>query len=450
MKKVVLSLLVILSACCASLALVMYLQLTPIITRATFTPKTTFAVELTEKNGTCVTESNSSDWKAIAVCTNDRCGKERQRTGGDKTPKGGFVFALNYYDQQISALRRLSNLQCWAAQHSMGVVEPFLIQETRLGVSLAPEVAEHMPKSKKLKFSDIYDIQQWNGKTSIPLTSWNSFLDSAPRDVILVRMKLKNRRSKLHVPCSTDSVVEKQVFEFLDQHKFRVCKKICLDLHRYNHEVSSEHLSDIIFGEARDLKVTVVIAMWVGLRVGGNFVCPAGRFYHKLNPSSGVISDGKEYVRRWLNGSDYIAVVLRFEKILTSGKSVPAVLDKALKLWTLLKSKMKCNAIFLSLDVGRFGSKDLSKIGPKNTAYAKKSAQTFFHKIYSNSSSFDAWEETFVNVSGTTESSYISALQTSIAAAARCVILVGGGEFQSRILQLHKDRHRTIPCHYLL
>ena len=419
-----------------------------IATTTTLKPEITSTLELNVTNGTCVTDSNSSDWKAIAVCSNGRCGKERQRTA-DKMPKGGFVVALNYYDQQISALRRLLNLQCWAAQHNMGVVEPFLIQETRLGVSLTLEV-NHMPTAKELKFSDIFDIQQWNSKRSIPLTSWNSFLDTAPRDVILVRIKLKNRRTKLTVPCSPDQVVENQVLEFLSQNNFRVCKKVCLDLHRYNHELLSEDLSDIIFGETRDLKVTVVIAMWTGLKVSGNFVCPASKFYRNLNPSPRVIRDGKEYVQRWLNGSDYIAVMVRFEKIHTTGKSVPAVLDKAFKLWTELKGKTKCSTTFLSLDVGRFGSKDLSKIGTKNNAYAVKSAQAFFHKIYSNSISFDAWEESFVNVSGTTESCYISALQTAIASRARCVILVGGGEFQSRILQLYKNLHQTKPCHILL
>ena len=183
----------ILCTCCASLMFSIY-KFAPIDitkatfipkTKATFTPKTTFTVGLNVTNGTrATTDSNSPGWKAIAVSTNDMCGKERQ-IRRDKMPKGGFVFALSYYDQQISALRRVFNLQCWAAQNNMGVVEPFLIRDTRLGVSLAPE-KDRMSIAKELKFSDIFDLQQWNKKASIPLTSWNTFLDTAPRDVIYV------------------------------------------------------------------------------------------------------------------------------------------------------------------------------------------------------------------------------------------------------------------------
>ena len=440
----------ILCACCASLMFSIY-KFAPIyidITKATFTPKTTFTVGLNVTNGTRATDSNSPGWKAIAVSTNDMCGKEKQKRR-DKMPKGGFVFALSYYDQQISALGRVFNLQCWAAQNNMGVVEPFLIRETRLGVSIASE-KDRMSIAKELKFSDIFDLQQWNKKASIPLTRWNTFLDTAPRDVIYVQIKWKTSMSKLPVPCSTDNMVENQVLEFLSHNKFRVCKKVCLDLHRYDHELSLKHLSNIVFGETRNLKVTVVISMWVGLNLDNNLACPARKFSYELKPSPGIINDGKEYIRRWLNGSNYIAVMVRLERIYISGKSVPVILDKVLKLWTKLKGNMKCNTTFLSLDVGRFGSKGTTVTVSKNAEYFTQSARSFFDSIYNNSISFHAWEDSLVNVSGTTESSYISGLQTSIAASARCVILVGGGNFQSRVLQLHKDRHKKNPCHYRL
>ena len=189
--------------------------------------------------------------------------------------------------------------------------------------------------------------------------------------------------------------------------------------------------------------------MWFGLKVIGNFVCPAPKFYYDVNPSPRVIRYGKEYVRKWLNGSDYIAVVARLERVHLDGKNVSAVLDKALKRWTELKGKTKCNTTFLSLDVGRFGSLGTRRKG-SNNAYLLQSAFTLFDKIYGNSISFDAWEESFVNVSGTTESCYISALLTAIASRARCVILVGGGEYQSRILRLYKNLHQTEPCHFLV
>ena len=437
--------LVILGAFCTGLVSI-YSKFTT-ISSATIT-NSGAALQLSVANSTCVTSDFSpSDWKAVAVCTNSRCGTERQKKV-EKMPKG-FVISLNYYDQQISALRRLLNLQCWAAQNKMAVVEPFFIHETRLGLSLAPEV-DDKPTTRQLKFSDVFDIQQWNSKRSIPLTSWKTFHDSAPKDVILVRIKLKDRNTDLMVPCSPDHVMENQVYDFLAQHNFRVCKKVCIDLYRYSHELLSEELSDIVFGKTRDVKVTLVFAMWTGIKMSGNFVCRTGRFCRNLNPSARSIRDGNVYVQKWLNGNRYIAVMLRLEKIHSSGKSVAAVLDKTLKLWSQLKDKVKCNTTFLSLDVGRFGSKDLGKAGSKIKAYVMENAQTFFHKIYGNSISFDAWEESFVNVSGTTEPSYISALQTAIAARAQCVLLVGGGEFQSRVLQLHKNYHRMKPCHVLL
>ena len=81
MRKVVIP---ILCACCASLMFSIY-KFAPIyidITKATFTPKTTFTVGLNVTNVTrATTDSNSPGWKAIAVSTNDMCGKESRKEG---------------------------------------------------------------------------------------------------------------------------------------------------------------------------------------------------------------------------------------------------------------------------------------------------------------------------------------------------------------------------------
>jgi hypothetical protein len=70
-------------------------------------------------------------------------------------------------------------LQCWANRHNMSVVEPFLSKS-----KLVSPVEDRDVRSMS-RFSDVYDIENWNslsvGVDYSSLSSWDDFMHSAPR-----------------------------------------------------------------------------------------------------------------------------------------------------------------------------------------------------------------------------------------------------------------------------
>ena len=95
--------------------------------------------------------------------------------------RSGYVLVVHYWEQVTCASRNLQNLQCWAARNRMTVVEPF-IKGSYLGVS-DPE------KKFLLRFSDIYDMNNWTLASNHTLASWSEFMKKAPRNLIHVGIR---------------------------------------------------------------------------------------------------------------------------------------------------------------------------------------------------------------------------------------------------------------------
>ena len=103
------------------------------------------------------------------------------------------------------------------------------------------------------------------------------------------------------------------------------------------------------------------------------------------------------------------------------------------------------NNPFITIDLGESGSKTWQSnlIGHVNTTYwiinAGETISTLSHGEWST---IKEWEESFNQRTGGIENpAYIAALQRTLASRADCLILVGGGNFQSIALRDYIKNH---------
>ena len=390
----------------------------------------------------------SNDGARLVTDTNVIQVRHQLQPFNNKGNHFGYVLANNYYDQQTAALKNLLSLQCWAAQLNMPVVEPFMVKsifQTPLKTNV----------SDLLRFSDFYDMEQWNEgyvkpNSFLPFASWEDFVYTSPRDVILVQ--ILTRGGTCSFPSNS---------EFFKKHHFRIVREACVSLNE-NKPMTTDEFNHLVLNEYYKLRnVTVILASWRGICVQESCQsqtistitdskCDRWTLLNpgidiQLNVSKRVNQDADLYVHRYLNNSSYISVMLRLEYPIVTTRETDIV-SKCIKgaqdTWKRLKNENQLNVTFLTWDIGRFGSArfEIQKIRWK--AYEiTKNAQPFFTAVYGNSTSEKEWENTLVDVSGNNNTGYIALLQMSIAVRARCIVLVGGGSFQRHALKMYTDMH---------
>ena len=402
---------------------------------------------------TQVSSDNTEDSSVGDTATDPTATQVRPQTTlqslEDKGSYSGYVLAYNYYDQQTAALKNLLSFQCWAAQLNMPVVEPFVVT-SMFHTPLKTDVSD------LLRFSDFYDMGQWNEgyvkpNSFLPFASWEDFVQNSPRDVILVQTLDSGST------CSFPKL--KQWYSsFFKRYSFRIVKEVCIPL-KQRKPMTTEEFNHLVLNKYRN--VTVIFEWWRGicLRKGckGHTItniidtkCDRWRVLGpgtvlQLNASKKVAQYADLYVDRYLKNSSYISVMLRLEyPILTAKKT--SIVSKCTKgaqdTWKRLKNGNQLNVTFLAWDVGRFGSATFEKNKYVWKSYKiTQNAQLLFTAIYGHSTSVEEWENTFVDVSGSTNPGYIALLQMNIAVRARCIVLIGGGSFHRHALNMYKDLH---------
>ena len=399
--------------------------------------------------GKTVCSDNTDDNNSVDASTvNATQVRHQPQYLNDRGNHSGYVVVHYCHEQQTSALKSLFSLQCWAAQLNMPVVEPFVIKST-FQTPLENDVRD------LLRFSDLYDMEQWNEAfvkpdSFLPFASWEDFVRNSPRDIILVQTL--NSGST----CSFSSIKEKFT-SFFKKHHFKIVKEVCLPLEK-NKPMTTDKFNHFVLNDYYKLRnVSVIFVKWKGIcakEVCGSSIisvidskCDRMTVLDpntslKLNLSNRVKQDADLYVHRYLKNSSYISVMLRLEKPIVTARA-EEIVSKCTKgvqdIWKKLKNENQLNVTFLGWDVGRFGSASFWQNEKKYDV--TQNTQSLFTAIYGHSTSVKEWENTFVDVSGSTNPGYIALLQMSIAARARCVVLIGGGSFQRHALQMYKDLH---------
>ena len=163
-------------------------------------------------------------------------------------------------------------------------------------------------------------------------------------------------------------------------------------------------------------------------------------------PSPRLLSDAEYYESHFLNsGNDSgVALMLRLERMMeylqqpqhSSGWTADKCLSEALR---LTKEIQTSGYPTVTLDVGKFGSASFRGTGSKHLTEKSK---LLLMQLYDNTLTFEEWEESFTKATGGVENSgYIAALQRTLASRAKCLVLVGGGNFQDLALKDYLRNH---------
>ena len=169
-----------------------------------------------------------------------------------------------------------------------------------------------------------------------------------------------------------------------------------------------------------------------------------------MRPSKQLLSDVQYYLDHFLYSKIQVALMIRLEHIhvfLGQARSkrehwsVERCLNAAIEKAEELKGKKSYHAKpFVTLDVGRFGS-----IVMKSSEHLVNDISLInklVPSLFDGQWSLEEWENSFTQATGgIVDSSYIAALQRTLASKAECLILVGGGMFQELTMRKYMSTH---------
>jgi hypothetical protein len=301
---------------------------------------------------------------------------------------------------------------------------------------------------KMLKFSDAYDLDNWNTMSKqvnhSPLIPWEHFIETAPRNLITVSLKYPTKSVKVdegksyRQGCTDES--QNKLVRFLESKNFTVVRRVCIN-HAYIKEINESLFYSEIFGENKSDNSTVLFFEWRGLTNNRMRIRNSGCERQAVNvdgvPSKQVYLDAQKYVETFLKTKNYVSILLRMEKAMEAleGKEIDCF-HQTIDHWRKMVSVTGIKTTFLSADIGRLGSGSFRK-KPKVDAFSK-----FISEIYGDQLTISQWEASFENISSSPERGYIAILQKTIATEAKCVLLVGGGNYQIHALKLYRQSHR--------
>lgn len=382
-------------------------------------------------------------------------------TGRSEPSTRGYVLAVNYYEQQSMGSRNLFQLQCWAQHLGLVVVKPVMKDSF-----LLTPLDQHQQQGL-LRFEDSFDLQEWTKQTITShfaqLIEWSKFLSKAPRNVILVQynypsVSVLKSRQKAGKPVMQDHVGERYKSgcgskwptssqrAFLRSKMFLVVRSVCFNFFEGDQLSLDEFNAHILDGFQAD-NVTIIMDMWRGLGTGQRVLIKdtCTRTFpinENIKLSNRLLNDSSRYVATYLGGHQFTAVMGRLEMSqLTVHKNEPVLpfcLREIISVLNVFKKDTGINTTYLSIDIGRYGSKKWrASIDPG----LEHDLGSLIKSIYGPSTSVGSWERTFEDIATTRDAGYIGLLQKAVVTQARCILFVGGGAFQRHALHLYRELH---------
>ena len=421
------------------------------------------------------------DWSRHSVVIGKQNSSLAKLSHKRDEPQHGYVVAISLSGQQGAGIQALTSLQCWVSSFNlpMVILEPIMSKTVFVSI----------PRSSQnsfLTFSDLFDIQHFNriseslGYTLV--ATREQFFSTAPRNAIFVHVKsapknISTRESTAKVFWRADEeqtcyqfeasrlglLAKEQGFCFV-----RIVEAICS--HKNILKVTDQEVREVFFGDQLPQQVTLFFNKWETSWYVENddldnpFTCKRiGKNSSKEQflPSPRLVSDAKYYETHFLQSSNEVALMLRIEHVihfvrqqqrlsLTSTWTVDECLTRAFK---MTKEMQMSGYPMVTMDIGKFGSASLSQTLGVDIDDLSEKSKLMLTELYENKLTFEEWEESFTKATGGVEhSGYIAALQRTLASRAKCLILVGGGNFQDLALKdyLKKHPNREDQCIHLL
>ena len=370
----------------------------------------------------------------------------------------GYVMALKYSGQQAVGIQALISLQCWASSFHLpvAILEP-IMSGTEF-ISIPPQ------NNSFIRFSDLFDIEHFNQHSQstgyVPIGTREDFITNAPKEVIYVRIK-DSSISRASKPQIVDSVLDRKqrCYEVsrgilqinqLGRANFCITRKIEV---QYFFMSSVENLQELIFGSRSPQDVTVVFDYWRArwhFDKSNTITCKSTGYKsnkEQFIQSPRLLSDSIRYEKQFLNSNNNVALMIRLEHMIEFTKqkahakwTVDSCLQDALK---ITKKYLHSSLPLITLDVGTFGSE--SWTAKKGVEELTEKSKVLLNKLFDGKLTFEEWETSFTKAaSGDVENSgYIAALQRTLASRAKCLVLAGGGHFQTLALRDYLRNHRN-------
>ena len=383
----------------------------------------------------------------------------------------GYVISLGYAranQQQGRCAVGIVAMQCWLKSFDlpMHIVEPLVSSSKFLGLPNS--------NSQLVNFGDIYDIDQFNKLTGVDkgfaqLIRWDDFLQVAPHNIIFVRIGL-GRRHQIAVEWEMqlqhkDTNNSFKPLPYLQDRGFSIVKVVNTVIGADNHPFTAEDMNNVIFTNWRPEEITLVFSVWRPPYVVPNpklknpLVCQ--NFYAKghqfFPPSKQLLQVVQKYINLFLKPSISIAVMIRSEHIMFSlgylkqnetlvYQTITTVFNDLIATVRKLQASIGHRNIMVTADIGKYGSNtwhQMVRSWDRNlTSGVLEVIKRTVTTLYSNSWTFEEWEQSFGIASGGIEDqSYVAALQKAIAGRARCLLLFGGGGFQLVALYEYLRNH---------
>ena len=366
----------------------------------------------------------------------------------------GYMFALSFSDQGTGSFINLASLLCFASTlGSVRIVEPFMVTSA-LGQNISANWEE------ETEFSDVFDVEKFNSfalsRNYSPLFPYETFLEDAPRKLLVAQYKcsgLKRCRS-----CGHQDVIEKgRLFSKLNGFDF--VGHVCLDYGPKGHMNITE-LENQLYTDYKKSEVVVMFTLFGGVD-NGRFsqkkgyrlflslpACSRNRGAPRsiIRPSQYVTASANSYIHKYLDGKQYISVMVRMELILRShahDKQAPKLTEKCLnhlyQRLNRLQAEVGIQDMFLALDVGKYGS------GIFRKEHVMTPILPYFDILVSQTikkgMTLSEWDERFTNITENQTPGYIAVIKY-IAARGDVLVLLGAeSAFQSSTRELYHSLH---------
>ena len=350
-----------------------------------------------------------------------------------------YVLVLRYMGQQGVAVKALTSLQCWTGHTGLpvAIVEPALSGTVMTGNIVREDMA----------MSDLFNLDHFNAlsrQNGYPeVVEKEEFFKRNSKNIIFVTVEKGSEfKEESSQTCLTPS---NSVLASLTQKGYCIVKKVSVS----NDRLTAQTFRDIL-GSWLDVGVTVVFnrfGPWLSSE--GGVKCRGindNSTSVQYQPSIKVLDGAERYEQLYLDTTDPIAVMLRTEHVLYRGErfNLTQCLQDVVTTTRRVQGGRTSNIPMIALDFGKYGSNtwEWAVADDEARVAGKRLAEETLQVLLGNKMGFEEWEETFAVATGNkTNPGYMAAVQRSIASRAKCLIMMGGGDFQELILRDYLKFH---------
>ena len=395
---------------------------------------------------------------------------------GRNTSRMGYVLATHFSDQLTGSCSNLLSLQCWAGSllAQIGVVEPFLHHGSVFGFDISTRNSTGTQDAENtIRLSELYDVEQWQRYGVLydyaPLVAWETFLQHAPRQLILLD-RVCGEDPKKCMACQNDfyrsDLFASATMKFAQEYNFSLVRKSCYVWSRVYEEKA---FLELAYGPFKPEESVLLINHFGGVNMKGdqyrlrlNLERCTRRFV-PMQLSSALSRQISDYVKRFLpdgKSVGYIGVMIRlqyfairhnFNSAMDKNKQTKMIgfcLKNIVERVRELKAKYRISSVFLATDMGKYGSLYFrtSRTHLFGKGVLDSIVNGFYQELFEEpitQRDLTARIEAVVQVRA---SGYVAQFERNLAANGKCLLLAGGGDFQRSALNLYKYMRNEVHC----